>query len=35
MFDLFYDEFKEEKSSYEKWLVFSIKGVLSAYNDWF
>ena len=34
-YNLYYDEFEEEKYTYGKWFVFPIKGILSPCNDWF
>ena len=31
---LYYDDLLEENYSYGKWVVFSVKGILSPCNDW-
>ena len=31
---LYYDDLSEENYSYGKWVVFSVKGILSPCNDW-
>ena len=31
---LYYDDLLEENYSYGKWIVFSVKGILSPCNNW-
>ena len=31
---LYYDDLSEENYSYGKWIVFSVKGIISPCNDW-
>ena len=31
---LYYDDLSEENYSYGKWVVFSVKGIISPCNDW-